>query len=287
MSLWSGMLVFGLLAVAWSVGWVTPLVYLVLLWFLHRVESPVHDSAGYVRPARFGPQLQGIRYLVAELPGTGADTARVALEFHGWRHGFNWLVALALAERDSVELLSGVAYDQVAFEIPYKYERRMTIEEGDGEGEVEGEGEGTGIDGLLGRMERVGAQYLITYTPELSAALSEAGFKELCAVELSGFDAHGFFQQGKTFKLQLFEATDEIHRIAPAVAIERKPNHLSFPAKEGQRYLLKYAHYQAWQVTDADGKKLLVDDARPGMWITVPRDTTVHLRYRWLSYLTG
>ena len=50
------------------------------------------------------------------------------------------------------------------------------------------------------------------------------------------------------------------------------------------RYLLKYACHAGWNATDANGNPLTVEDARPGMWITVPKDTTVKLRYRWRNY---
>jgi len=119
-------LVTGLLALGWSAGIVTPIVFLVVLWFLHRVESPAQDAASYVRPLRFQPQVESIRYLAAELP----DTSRVALEFGGWRHGLNWLLAHALADREGVELLSGVARDQVAPDVAEGYERYMNLEDG-------------------------------------------------------------------------------------------------------------------------------------------------------------
>ncbi len=266
-------LVTGMFAVAWSSGLVTPLVYLVLLWFLQRVESPVEDAAGYVRPARFGPQVEAIRYLVSELPAT----SRVALEFPGpggsdHDHGFDWLFAHALAEKDGIELLSGVEHDHVAPELRQDYVQHMNLDEGDAK--------------LQEQMIKVGTQYLITTTPELGSQLGEVGFKKLRAVELSGFEKHGVFREGQTLTLRLFEARRRITRITPEVALDRKPNQLSFPAKGGQRYLLKYAYYRGWKVTDGDGKELLVNDAQPGMWITVPSETTVHLRHVWWHYFT-
>ncbi|MHC4922282.1 MAG: hypothetical protein ACYTKC_22185, partial [Planctomycetota bacterium] len=166
-------------------------------------------------------------------------------------------------------------HDQVAFELPHDYEQLMNLDEG--------------ADKLLERMDRVGTQYMITYTPELPSGLLDAGFSELRAVDLQGFEWHGRFRADQTFTLRLFEAPDKIARITPDVALEREPNKLSFQsfkARGGQRYLLKYSHYRGWKVTDTNGKELLVEDARPGMWITVPQDTTVQLRYSWWHYFT-
>jgi hypothetical protein len=266
-------LVTGMFAVAWSSGLVTPLVYLVLLWFLHRVETPVQDGAGYVRPLRCGPQEQAIRYLVSELP----DTSRVALEFvpgsgSGWDHGrsLDRLLAHAVAEQDKIELLSGAAPDQTASELT-EYQQQMNLKAGSAQ--------------LVERMQRVGTRYLISHTPELGSQLAEVGFRELRSVELSGFERHGRFREGQTTTLRLFEAPGEITRITPVAVIERRHNRMSFPAKAGQRYLLKFVYFRGWRVSDAEGKELLVSDARPGMWITVPAHTTVHLRYSWWNYL--
>lgn len=260
-------LVTGLLAVGWSSGILTPIVFLVVLWFLHGVESPgLQDAPGQVRPLRFESQLQSIRSLVAQLP----DTSRVAVEFKGWQPGLNRLLAHALADRDDVELLSGVDRYEVAPEVPDGYERHMNLEDG--------------AEVLLERMERVGAQYLISQGKELSRGLERAGFRELRVVEMAGFEPDGPFREGETIVLRLLEAPGAMARISPAVGIEKKPNQLAFAAKGGQRYLLKYSHYRGWKATDAEGRELLVEDALPGMWITVPQDTTVRVRYIWRSY---
>ncbi len=261
-------LVTGLLAVGWSEGVVTPIVFLVVLWFLHGVDSPAQDAAAYVQPLRCRSQLETIRDLALELP----DTSRVAVEFGpgGWQHGLDRLLAYALADRHGIELLSGVGRDEVAPQVPEEYQRHMNLNDG--------------AEHLLERMERVGVRYMIAYTPELVAGLREAGFRERRKVELLGFERDGFFREGRTFTLRLLQAPGNIARLTPQAAVERKPNQLSFQARAGQRYLLKYACYRGWKATDAEGRELLVDDALPGMWITVPQDTTVQLRYSWWNY---
>jgi hypothetical protein len=233
-----------LLVVSVAPGWPVCAAFVIALFGVATYGS----RAGFaVRPTYVGDSVRGALELVGHLP----EGARVAFEFaEGWNveTDWGWLLGYALSHQDRVEMLSGVAMDQVEAVLPLEYECTVNLKDG--------------LDRLHARMQRVGVTHVAAFTAAMKDGLRRSEWMWVHSTSIPGAARRG----PRTY--DLYEVPGAVGVMTPAAEVSRGKNCIEFKLPRGE-YLLRYAYVSAWTARDELGHPVKIEDAEPGMRMNV------------------
>jgi len=128
--------------------------------------------------------------------------------------------------------------------------------------------------------KKAGIQYFVSTSREFSNELLERGYDVMSTLEqLSLSDMYN----ESPIMLTVFKLPWDATLIEPSSNMKISPNNIRFYATRGERYVIKYSTFKGWRASQGR-RRLIVEDANPGMIIDVPEDGEVELRYALSHY---
>jgi hypothetical protein len=125
-----------------------------------------------------------------------------------------------------------------------------------------------------------GIRYVVAFSSPFRDSLRQRGGRSLGCVE----EVHlSPFPNAPNSSFELFELPWPVELITPFCELTAEPNRLTFVARAGEQYLLKYSAFGGW-LAEQHRMPVPIADAKPGILIRPSVDGLVTLEYRYRHY---
>lgn len=265
------MLFIGLLIILMYPHPLTIVVYLFLIYtspkFLVGPYYRVTEFKIPITPITLGHTREKIINLFKALP----VDSRVALESgnrikNAYAFEYNCLLSYVLVN-ESIELVNGYGPEMVESSIYFNIDQYLH--------------ENATQEQVRSALVNSGAHYIAVYSENFKNLLESWGYNLINIVDCRELELNDLINGPSIYLLNAPYTADII---APHANLIFSPNQIQFYANAAKtRYFIKYNYYSGWRAYQ-NGKQIMIEDAKPGMFIQSDDASWIELRYRYINY---